>query len=948
MSIKKSPKRRIFEQDDADLDPNTYSDQQSTATQPVEPQGNAPQQPAKPKARPNTADVSPVTKAPFNIDYGPKLRMFQYIAGNMLKPNTTKRILWGGDTGISKTSFVKEITNILGLPVVIMEVPHTLEEHIIDIPFVVETPNGQKTYSSEKIELVDTDGDGVDDQGKQYEVELARSHLISELDKLTHVPDNQFAAHIASLPQSTQDYFQAIEKHFPGKIDLIRSRYQRILFLDEFSRKTSNAIRNSLRAILNGRLGNQELPQGTYTTYATNLYDKGIDRAASKHATFNLIKYQAPTVNIWLNNVISTLNRSGQPLKKDVLDAFVINLKDEVLQRQRGEDRGADEMRVSPRRWSDIIAKINAIYPFEDEKTVSNLETVLMMQLENKEKDVPEELTDVRDLLKNIIKTLSAKSGINYSKVRRVANTNWRELVVNEIMLQDKIGKDKKYVPVISGEPGIGKTQIGKMFEQEPYNMRFLSLDCPEFSADSVTGLPVSKMGPHGRETQFSKPELLSRILADMQQATRDYGDRLQRLEAQGELGGRTAREVFDEWWNKPPRPDGTPGYRFVLFFDEINRVKTVTVFNAFRRLILEKEFNHQFRLPDDILCLGAMNPEDAGVIQMTQHFKDAVDVIHAEPDWNATINFLEMRAQNLREEFSDDAVDTSINVIKSFGDSMGLEEQDTKKKKSNALQKQFRITVGDGDAELYFNPRDYDNLFEDLVVQIDMTMDQLRSRLDQGEHLEQTEIVEEITDIALDMFRQHLDWYQYTKSMEASENFWQLLAKIIRDQVSFKFVENIAQPVGGFGEIINKYIKELSSNSSAKPLARNEDFYDYMSNTTRAEFDEDFYAFVNNQVKPFLDEGGRRIDYPECKDFFFSNNVGSFEWIIQTMHDAIEQARLERDNYLPMSRTISIILDRAMEAFANEWDSDNAEINLDKIAKEMSNQYIKLMDILS
>ena len=52
-----------------------------------------------------------------------------------------------GDVGTGKTSFVKFFSKLVGLPLVLIEVPHISEEHLINIPFLTINNEGVKNHN---------------------------------------------------------------------------------------------------------------------------------------------------------------------------------------------------------------------------------------------------------------------------------------------------------------------------------------------------------------------------------------------------------------------------------------------------------------------------------------------------------------------------------------------------------------------------------------------------------------------------------------------------------------------------------------------------------------------------------------------------------------------------------------------------------------------------------
>jgi hypothetical protein len=66
---------------------------------------------------------------------------------------------------------------------------------------------------------------------------------------------------------------------------------------------------------------------------------------------------------------------------------------------------------------------------------------------------------------------------------------------------------------------------------------------------------------------------------------------------------------------------------KYLIFFDELNRTNT-KVFNAIRKVLLEKEFTHEYKLPEEAVIVAAINPTGKGTVELTKHVRDVFDVI--------------------------------------------------------------------------------------------------------------------------------------------------------------------------------------------------------------------------------------------------------------------------------------------------------------------------------
>ncbi|MEN6293186.1 MAG: hypothetical protein ABFD07_14390, partial [Methanobacterium sp.] len=459
-----------------------------------------------------------------------EIKFLKQVTDNMLS-SSVKGIMIGGDTGLGKTSFIKQLGRMLGLPVVIIEVPHVTEEELINIPFIVVQPNGQTAKGVETIKADGGDGKTVD--RTQFGLKLSKSHIVSTLEKLKKFPEpteQKLKPHeLATLDafRSTSSGNQAFNQ--------IRNQYDRILFLDEFFRQTNPTIVNILRNILNGQIGNDEIPAGTYTAYASNLKDtSGALAKQTSHTTFDQYDYPAPTVNSWLNFMISNTSSEQLKFKKDVVDAFARAMKDNDLDFRDIESN----VRSSPRRWSEILLYINNAYPFTSADQTSILKTSILRQFQSEEGKI----SPVSAVVEDIINTLILKSNIDLKKIKPVPSNKWRDVLAQNVLTKITVGESKKYVPVVQGPPGIGKTALATIFEKEPYNLRFIPVLASTLSADSISGIPLADTSKDEIETSFAKPELANLIDSKIEKARRAYMDRLMRSNPD------TAKEEFAAW----------------------------------------------------------------------------------------------------------------------------------------------------------------------------------------------------------------------------------------------------------------------------------------------------------------------------------------------------------------------------------------------------------------
>jgi MoxR-like ATPase len=768
---------------------------------PINPTQAQTQQPAQQsQAQTQQPAQSPVVANP---KFDSQINFMGNVIDNMLS-GANKRLMIGGDTGLGKTSFVKQFAKIFGFPTVIVEIPHTVEEQLINIPFIVYDTAGQKHQGYDQIEK------------EQTRVELGSSHLASTLRKLSKVPDPQYPALINSYDPFVQELIKQFEEANPGEIALVRSRYERILFLDEYYRQTTPAIRNILRNVLNGKIGNDEIPPGTYVMYASNLEDVGGSMdTQSQHTSFINKKFAAPSKEQWLSYTVSSAIGKKVQFNQAVIDAFNKNLSDEHIS-YNDVDTG---LRTSPRRWSEILLYINNAFPFKSPSEAGILLTTIKRQFQDDGKNT----SAVFEVLRDIIVDLSVKSKIDPKVIKEVRPTEWRKVLAQQIMTSITVGESKKYVPVIQGLPGVGKTAIGKTFEKPPYNLRFISILATTLTRDSVIGIPLSDDDKQQRGVKFAEPELYIMIKNQIKDALDNYKQRLSAEEKANELNGKTADEVYRDYQQQR--------YKYIIFFDEINRVKDISIFNSLRRVILEKEFNDQYKLPKEALILGAMNPTDLGTQPLTAHFRDAIDLIDVEASWSDTIkyikNYITPYLKKLNKP-SDISLETALTIIEQFPGTFS-------DKKRGRASNEFYINVGV--EEVYLSPRDYDNLYRELVAGIDRSTRKLSRQLDKGQSLADDAINSEIAESAFEKMEGTLSERFYQAQIGDPPGFFDKVRQFLDSIINVSLTKSTK----------NLGLAGILSNMISTPLKDSFDFDNYMASYMPATFRKDFDQFLND-----------------------------------------------------------------------------------------------------
>jgi MoxR-like ATPase len=451
--------------------------------------------------------------------------------------------------------------------------------------------------------------------------------------------------------------------------------------------------------------------------------------------------------------------------------------------------------------------------------------TTLKRQFQNDQSDTSE----AYESLDAIIKDLATASKINLNDIKPLSSSRWREVIAQQVMTAISVGDQKKNVPVLRGLPGVGKTSIGVMFEEEPYNLRFIHIDCSLLTAEEFVGVTVPDELPDGGvDTDFTGPKLYADIMKSIQKAENKYMESLKKQEKDGELGDKTAQTVFNMFKKQK--------YQYMIMLDEINRVPTVAVFNSARQLILEKKFNQQYKLPKEALVIAAMNPDDVGTLPMTDHFRDAVDMIDVMPTWSNFLLYLKNqvipRLKKLNNN-SDTAIEMAMHLIEEF---TGIFSPKNASRDIN----EFYANMG-GDQEIYISPRDYEDLLASIAQAIDSAINRIGSAAGRGEPMDQDKKDEEIARVAYGEFEGIID-HSLTRLGIDAPQFKQNVQTFIQDQIKRLIVKKTA--VQTLGQMFEDAINDITS------LTDDIDFMVYLDNYRPNVYARDLRQFLTGYFK--------------------------------------------------------------------------------------------------
>lgn len=713
----------------------------------------------------------------------------------------------GGDPGTGKTSFIKSLSTLTGIPLVIIEAPHITQEHLINIPFLVI--DGNKTKSGNL---------SIDDSQNSLKVVQAESNLVTQLkSKRKRTPD-QIQREIQKN-KVLRDIYPMVER----RISKIAGSYNSILFLDEFYRTSSVKIRNVLRNILNGKIGNDQIPKGVYIVMATNLNDDGVDEIPLNQ-DFHLIDYDVSSKDDFMSYMYGQyidaredeedyddtvpntdiVTPTGVSIKPEVWNKFMNELGDADL----GFNDEESDVRLSPRRLEQIILYVDAALPVRSVEEANNLMSFIKTNFTNYVDDNLS-INIAAKFSKIVIDLMMETKGDLELNVEKLVNnpskrSNWRSQLQHQIEMKIKLGENRKYVPVVSGAPGIGKTtQMVDM--SHDMSMGFIQVDVSNLAPEDITGMPIANMGGDEITTEFSEPNLYITIM-------KEYNKKIERYRQEGRK------------------------YNMILLFDELNRA-SIPVFNSIRKVLLEREFEN-VKLPDDIIITGAINPSDIGAIEFTSHTRDVLDIISSSGNFAKTMEYIRTKEELLK--ISDGMGFDLLGSVASIMGQLANDFKSTKDSEGNDVEDldEQPFWWSDGSSVFYVSPREMTSCVAASVNQIEDAFDDMNWNVDsQYDESEYDAFINEALNVTAKSFvntfnmitlKQEIEGFTNTLAMKIVGNekfkkiFESIRTKKSSNQLSlFDILKNVNGDVSFLDKgVIGEYIKDSSSTEMMQDIA--------------------------------------------------------------------------------------------------------------------------------
>jgi MoxR-like ATPase len=857
-----------------------------------------------------------------------KGKMHRHVLGGMLL---------AGDPGVGKTSFVRQLSRLLGMTLVLIETPHLVEEHIINIPFIVYHPESDASKSGV-----------VKSKGDDFDIELADSDLYNQVMKSKKLPDSEVLAKIKSDANlfALHQKLGGTETAFSKRVQQLRENFNCILFLDEYYRETSTSIRNMLRGILNRNLGLHELPDKVYCIYASNMNDEGIEEVALNQ-DYRKLTFNNPGKQEWFTWFVNKFQHEKHvKLDMRVIDKFFNALEENDLS---SDDAEAD-VRTSPRRWEQLLLLINASLPVKSEKEAHVLMSQVHLNFENYETGAKAKL--VEKVSAAVAELIKETSHIMIGPNDTHPIEHWRDVLKHQLEVKMKLNESRSYVPVISGLPGIGKTSHIQSVAWE-LGLVPVMIETDKLTAEDVIGLPVpgGKSATGSRTIKFSEAMLYKVIMNKIKEGEKILKEHLKTFHlgsthGSGELRSQDADPEVD-WKEFQSRE-----HKYLIFFDELNRVPVKT-FNALRRILLDKTFvgepGHEgtLELPKGSIIVAAINPSDgASTTSMTKHMRDVLDIIPTGSSWNQTVTFLKTKLEpEVKKELENPEIAKPIlEILLAFHQHYSDDEN---KGKHGGTETEFHMLTGS--KGIYISPREFSDLYTSMCNEVDIKIERFKEdAIKEEDPAEVEKMAFEVKSDLYDVVHSKLSFIIENKhKVENPEFFEELKSWFLHSEEADKLdlVAKKAKTLS-FEEIFKKVYDDENML-----LADNGEFINYIQNGDPAMFKRDLTHFLitrsTNNKAFYLDEvrflrelqaDGTTIKNGTDKKTNKSK-VTHFEHFIREILNAIFMHGLSKEYILPLKQSINELL--GSPDLPDESLKDLGAINsrLSKYITEISNQ---------
>ncbi len=599
------------------------------------------------------------------------------------------------------------------------------------------------------------------------------------------------------------------------------------------------------------------------------------------------MNFDTPNLDEWFAYLITKYQ--GDPtIKLD--DELVKNFYD-LMQKNKGSlstDDIAADVRVSPRRWEQLILYINGSLPVKDQRDADLLLKNIEINFKNyqtgdKAKIAADVIATVKELIKTRQKIVANEKDVD--------DSDWRETLKHQIETRIAVGPSRKYVPVISGAPGAGKTlHISNLAVD--LNLVPVFIDVQNLSPEEVIGTPLAQNGMSEEiEVTFSRPPLWDDIQTQMKEGASHLEARLKKF-----YGDKDGSAKYSEWKKAK--------VKYLIFFDELNRTST-KVFNAIRKVLLEKEFNETYKLPEDSVVVAAINPTGRGTQELTKHVRDVFDVIPVGISWvkfKKHLDSLDLGVDPLVSEISRSAVYAFVENFRVKGE------------KKDSIDPHFYLNVGP--TPLYISAREYTDMLSGVARAIARAYSREIKRIGEPEH--DASNSEMVVRIALARaFHHSLEYIISVKHAVEAPGFMQDLEEWFRITDKFSFGNAFKRRVDSV-----KNLHELLSKSFENKdvdLFNDIEFVNYVTSVDPVVFREDLTEFfvtsVVQDAKNAFVKFGNRKELVKNKTKFTNEEVSKLEFITREILHAIKLHDISNK----MLEMVKLAIRDALVKIANE-----------------------------
>jgi len=750
------------------------------------------------------------------------------------------RIILSGDVGTGKTSFIKQFANIVGLPLIMIEAPHLVEEHLVNLPFLVQIGKKEKhKYTTYDKNIA-----------KGYDVKLSTSYLARMLKEAKPLSDKEIQDALTPTGKRLRDKYEDIINELVNNKDVDKSKYTVILFIDEFYRTSSPKMKNLLRQLLNKRMGVDKIDSSVYFVYASNIASNESDNGSIDDIPLNYqmldMEFFAPSKDEFsqyildkytkngkeVNGKLVTKNKDDNEMSALVFNSFYKHLKDEDFgfNDDTVEGEGA-VVRMSPRRVEQMMVYIENNRPIKTDQQARALMKYIETNLQNYiTLDVSSRVKPFMKILKDIAKN----DGVDITKLTPLQDNEWEIMLDNSIDTQLKARNNRQYTVSLAGLPGAAKTWTVDRLATER-GMNLISFEISQLNKDDVIGVPTPETKDDDTiETKFTAPPLYNLIM--------DNYNKYVKLHPERSIKKSKA------------------AYNHILFVDEITRPQDESVFNSIRKLLLERKVNDQFPLPEDIMIISAMNPRDVGVTPLTSHTKDVIDVIQVGTDFNKTLDFLgrtitKGHFKTLPIEFGFNLPKLCLDLIEEIATRFKSSYDHNGDNISNISQPHFWDING---VTVYISPREIESLFIGTVVAAKKALQSKEKDgipYDVSENYTDKEfnfIIDKVKTRIIRRWRQNTLFI--TRKQDVDDNafklWWDIVQEVIRNSSVFKDIRNVtSNQVLSFNDILKNVKYKIEKLDTPEGITKLNAYFQLLIDTRNTdEFQVDYAAIFHGK----------------------------------------------------------------------------------------------------